>query len=414
MNRVVVTGMGIISPIGNNVEEFWNGLKSGKNGIGYITKIDTENLDIKIAAEVKDFDATAYMKKAEARKMDMFTQYGIAAAVQAMEQSGLSTAEDGNIEAGRLGVYFGSGIGGIQTFVAEQTKVGEKGPNKVSPFFIPMMISNMCAGQIAIRFGAKGSALPMVTACATSNNTIGEAYRAIKHGYADAIIAGGSEAAITPISVAGFANMKALSTKNDPETACCPFDVDRDGFIMGEGAGAVVLESLDHALARGANILAEVVGYGSTCDAHHITAPDPTGEGGAEAMRLALAEANMPDEDKIYINAHGTSTPLNDAGETKVIKLALGEERAKKAIVSSTKSMTGHMLGAAGAAEAIASVLALQNQTVPPTIHLNNQAPECDLDCCPNVARETEINLALSNGLGFGGHNACIALKRYN
>ncbi len=414
MNRVVVTGMGVVSPIGNSIDEFWQNLRDGKNGIGFIEGIDASNLDVKIAGEVKDFDVTKYMKKSEARKADKFTQFGVAAAAQAMEQSGLSTAEDGNIASNRLGVYFGSGIGGIQTFCNEHTKLMEKGPGKVSPFFIPMMIANMCAGTIAIKFGAKGSALPMVTACATSNNTIGEAFRAIKHGYADAIIAGGSEAAITEIAVAGFTNMKALSTKNDPETACCPFDVNRDGFVMGEGAGALVLESLDHALARGAKIYGEVVGYGSTCDAYHMTAPDPTGEGGAESMRLALEEANMPEETHIYINAHGTSTPLNDVSETKVIKLALGEERARKAVVSSTKSMTGHMLGAAGAVEAIASILAIEHQTVPPTIHLNNQDPECDLDCCPNTARETEINLALSNGLGFGGHNACIAIKKYN
>lgn len=411
MSRVVITGMGIVSPIGNNIDEFWTGLINGKNGIAEIQHFDTSDLKVKIAAEVKNFTATDYMEKSEARKADRYTQFGVAAAVQAMNDSELKAGE--NIESERLGVYFGSGIGGIETFCDEHTKLMEKGPNRVSPYFIPSMIANMCAGTIAIKYQAKGPCIPIVTACASSNNTIGEAFHAIKHGYADAIIAGGSEAAITPISIAGFSNMKALSTKNDPETACCPFDTKRDGFVMGEGAGVIILEEYEHAKARGAKIYAEMVGYGCTCDAHHMTAPDPTGEGGAQAMRLALAEANMPDEDKIYINAHGTSTPLNDASETKVIKLALGEDKAKKAIVSSTKSMTGHMLGAAGAVEAIASTLAISNQTVPPTIHLTEQDPECDLDVCPNEARKTEINLALSNSLGFGGHNACIAIKKY-
>ena len=411
MNRVVITGMGVISPVGNNVEEFWDGLVSGRNGISVIQNFDTEDLKVKIAGEVRNFTATDYMEKSEARKADKYTQFGMAAAVQAMKDSGLDSSS--NIAPERLGVYFGSGIGGIQTFCDEHTKLMEKGPGRVSPFFIPSMIANMCAGSIAIKYQAKGPCIPIVTACASSNNTIGEAFHAIKHGYADAIIAGGSEAAICRISVAGFSNMKALSTKNDPETACCPFDTKRDGFVMGEGAGAIILEEYEHAKARGAKIYAEMVGYGCTCDAHHMTAPDPTGEGGAQAMRLALEESGMSDEEHIYINAHGTSTPLNDASETKVIKLALGEEKAKKAIISSTKSMTGHMLGAAGAIEAVASVLALVNQTVPPTIHLTEQDPECDLDVCPNEARKAEINLALSNSLGFGGHNACIAIKRY-
>lgn len=407
--RVVITGMGAITPIGNTVEELWDGLKSGKNGVGPITRFDTADYKAKVAAEVKNFEPAKYMEKSEIRKTDLFAQYGIAAASQAVEDSKII----GTVAPERLGVYFGSGIGGINTFAAEQTKLLEKGPKRVSPYFIPMLISNLCAGSIAIKFNAKGSCLPMVTACATSNNTIGEAFRAIKHGYADAIIAGGAEAAILPVGVAGFMNMMALSTNEDPESACCPFDARRSGFIMGEGAGALVVESYEHAVARGAKIYAEICGYGSTCDAYHITAPDPTGEGGAASMRMALEEANMPDEDKIYVNAHGTSTPLNDKSETKVIKLALGEEKAKKAIISSTKSMTGHMLGAAGAVEAIASVLAINNSLVPPTIHYSEPDPECDLDYCPNTAREAEINLALSNGLGFGGHNACIAIKKF-
>lgn len=409
MKRVVITGMGAVTPIGNTVEEFWEGLKSGKNGVGLITKFDTTEYKAKVAAEVKNFDPSLYMEKAEIRKTDRYCQFGMAAATQAVEDSGIV----GTVAPERLGVYFGSGIGGIETFANEQDKLKEKGPKRVSPFFIPMMISNLCAGSIAIKYKAKGSCLPMVTACATSNNAIGEAYRAIKDGYADAIIAGGAEAAIIPIGVAGFMNMMALTQCEDPEQACCPFDGRRSGFVMGEGAGALVLEEYEHAVNRGATIYAEICGYGSTCDAHHITAPDPSGEGGAAAMRMALEESGMVDEDKIYINAHGTSTPLNDSSETKVIKLALGEEKARKAVISSTKSMTGHMLGAAGAVEAIASVLALRNQLVPPTIHYQQPDPECDLDYCPNEARSAEINLALSNGLGFGGHNACIAIKRF-
>ena len=401
--------MGAITPIGNTVEEFWNNLKSGKNGIGMITRFDTTEYKAKVAAEVKDFDPTLYMEKGDVRKTDLFCQYGIAAASQAVEDSKIL----GTVEPERFGVYFGSGIGGIETFAAEQTKLVEKGPKRVSPFFIPMIISNLCGGSIAIKYNAKASCLPMVTACATSNNTIGEAYRAIKHGYADAIIAGGAEAAIVPVGVAGFSNMMALSQAENPEDACCPFDSRRNGFVMGEGAGALMLESYDHAIARGANIYAEICGYGSTCDAYHITAPEPSGEGGAAAMRIALKEADCTDSDKVYVNAHGTSTPLNDKSETKVIKLALGEENARKAIVSSTKSMTGHMLGAAGAIEAIASVLAVKNSLVPPTINYKEPDPECDLDYCPNEAREADITLALSNGLGFGGHNACIAIRKF-
>ncbi len=410
MNRVVVTGMGVISPIGNNVEEFWNSLKSGTNGVGILDRFDTTEYKVKIAAQVKDFDALQYMDKSQARKRDLYCKYGIAAATQAVEDSKI----EGNIDPERLGVYFGSGIGGLETFSNELEKLITKGPKKVSAFFIPMLISNICAGEIAIKYDAQGSCLPMVTACATSNNTLGEAFRAIKHGYLDAIITGGAEAAIAPAGVAGFANMTALTTNEDPETACCPFSTARSGFVMGEGAGALVLESYEHAVARGATIYAEVVGYGATCDAHHITAPHPEGIGGAKSMKMAMDEAGIKGDEAIYINAHGTSTPLNDKTETKVIKLALGEENAKKAIISSTKSMTGHMLGAAGAAEAIASVMALKEGIVPPTIHLNQPDPECDLDYCPNTAKEVAIEYALSNGLGFGGHNACVAFKKFN
>ncbi len=409
MNRVVITGMGTISPIGNNVEELLSSLKEGKCGIDNITRFDTTEHKAKLAAEVKNFNPLEYMEKAEVRKRDLYCQFGIAAATQAVENSGIV----GNVEPEKLGVYFGSGIGGIETFCTENLKLHQKGAKRVSPFFIPMMISNICAGEIAIKFNAKGSCLPMVTACATSNNTIGEAFRAIKHGYLDAVIAGGSEAAITEVGVAGFSNMMALSQAENVEDACCPFDKRRSGFIMGEGASALILENYDNAIKRGATIYAEVVGYGTSCDAHHITAPDPEGTGGAASMKMAMNEAGIKGDECIYINAHGTSTPLNDKTETMVIKNALGEENARKAVVSSTKSMTGHMLGAAGATEAIACVMALRDGIVPPTINYLVPDEDCDLDYCPNEARELEVEYALSNGLGFGGHNACIALKKY-
>lgn len=409
MNRVVITGLGAVTPIGNNVQELWDSLSKGKNGVGLITRFDTADYKAKVAAEVKNFDPTLYVEKSEVRKNDLYCLYGIAAASQAVEDSGIL----GKVKPERLGVYFGSGIGGIETFAQEQTKLIEKGPKRISPYFIPMLISNICGGTIAIKYQAKGSCLPMVTACATSNNTVGEAFRAIKHGYADAIIAGGAEAAIIEVGVAGFSNMMALTQSDDPETACCPFDARRSGFVMGEGAGALILESLDHALARGAKIYAEVAGYGSTCDAHHITAPDPEGTGGAAAMKMALDEAGYTGKESVYVNAHGTSTPLNDKSETRVIKLALGEDEAKKAVVSSTKSMTGHMLGAAGAVEAIASVLAIKNSLIPPTINFKEADPDCDLNYSFNNATKKDIDIAVSNGLGFGGHNACLAFKKY-
>lgn len=407
MKRVVVTGMGVISPVGNDVETFWESLITGKCGIDYITKIDTSDMKVTIAAEVKDFDPTQYMDKNEVRKTDLFSQYAIAAATQAVEDSNIIN----NIDPQRFGVYMGSGIGGMNTFVREAEKILTGGPKKVSPFFIPMLISNIGAGHIAIKYNAMGPSLPIVTACATSTNAIGEAFRTIKFGYADAIIAGGSEATINRLGIAGFTNCMALSTKNDPKNSCMPFDKRRDGFVMGEGAGALILEEYEHAKKRGAKIYAEIGGYGNTCDAHHITAPHPEALGAANAIKLSIAEANMQDAKDIYINAHGTSTPLNDKAETLAIKTAL-LEKANTAVISSTKSMTGHMLGAAGAVEAIASILALKTGVIPPTIGYVEKDEDCDLDYVPNTARKKEIELALSVSLGFGGHNACIAFTK--
>ena len=408
MKRVVITGMGVISPVGNTLDTFWDSLSQGVCGIDFITKFDTELLKVKIAAEVKGFDATQYMEKGEARKTDLYAQYAIAAAAEAMRQSGL-TVED----PFRFGVYVGSGIGGMETFMNECRKLFEQGPRRVSPHFIPMMIANIAAGTIAMKYNAMGPTLPTVTACATSSNAIGEAFRAIKHGYADAILAGGAEAALNPLGVAGFTNCMALSTRNDPKDSSIPFDKRRDGFVMGEGAGILVLEEYEHAKARGAHIYAEVVGYGNTCDAYHVTAPHPESLAAAQAIRQGMQEAGLKPEDAkhLYINAHGTSTPLNDKAETLAIKLAL-EEYAKDVVVSSTKSMTGHMLGAAGAVEAIASVMALNMGIVPPTIGYKEPDEACDLDIVPNVARKADPKYALSLSLGFGGHNACIALKK--
>ncbi len=409
MFRVAITGLGAVTPVGNSVGEMWESIKAGKCGIDYITKFDTSDFKVKLAAEVKDFDPSVVMDRGEIRKSDLFGQYAMAAAVEAMGDSGLISGE--NIAPERFGVYFGSGIGGMQTFIDEVIKCRDGGPKKVSPFMIPAMIINMAAGTIAIRFGCKGPAIPVVTACATSTNAIGEAYRAIKHGYADAVIAGGSEAAILPVSLAGFANMKALTESEDPSRASIPFDRERSGFVMGEGAGVMILEEMERAKARGAKIYGELCGYGSTCDAHHITAPDPEAVGGAAAIRAALEESGVNSDD-IYINAHGTSTPLNDRSETVAIKKALGEERAHKINVSSTKSMTGHMLGAAGAVEAIISALALRDGVVPPTIGYREPDPECDLNITPNEAVRKNLDLCLSTSLGFGGHNACIAIKK--
>ncbi len=409
MRRVVITGMGCVTPIGNDVPTFWESLKNGKCGIGPITHFDTTDYKVKVAGEVKDFDPLQYMEKSEIRKFDVFCWYAMAAATQAVEESGIKDT----LPPQRIGTYFGSGIGGMSTFAEEQKVLMEKGPRRVSPFFVPGMIINMAGGLIAIKYNFQGASIPIVTACATGNNAIGEAYRAIKHGYLDAVLTGGAEAAIIPIGVAGFSNMKALSTTEDPAAACVPFDARRNGFVMGEGAGALVLEEYEHAVARGAKIYGELCGYGVSCDAHHITAPHPEGLGGAAALTMALEEAGgCEDFSKLYINAHGTSTPLNDSGETKAIKKALGEEAAHKCMVSSTKSMTGHMLGAAGAVEAIASVLAVKEGIVPPTIGYQEPDPECDLDYVPNVAREAQVDLALSASLGFGGHNAYLAFRR--
>ena len=407
MRRVVITGLGAVTPIGNDVPSFWEGLKTGTNGIAPVTRFDASEYKAKLAAEVKDFDPLAYMEKPEIRKTDLFTQYAMAAACQAMQDSGL----EGKIASERLGVYVGSGIGGFETLANEHQKLIEKGPRRVSPHFIPMMIANIAAGNIAIRFQATGPCLPVTTACATSTNAVGEAFHAIRYGYADAILAGGSEAAITPLGFAGFINCMALSTSENPARASIPFDKERDGFIMGEGAGILVLEEYEHAVARGAKIYAEISGYGCTCDAYHVTAPHPEAEGGARAIRLAVEEAGRQGETKVYINAHGTSTPLNDKSETIAIKKAFGED-AYKLLVSSTKSMTGHMLGAAGAVEAIAAVLALQEGVVPPTIGLQVPDPDCDLDYVPGTARAAALEMALSVSLGFGGHNACVAFTK--
>ncbi|WP_312692702.1 beta-ketoacyl-ACP synthase II [Caproiciproducens sp.] len=408
MRRVVVTGLGVISPVGNTAEAFWDSLISGRSGIDFITKFDTTDYKVKIAAEVKDFDPHDYMEKGEIRKTDLFAQYAIAAAAQAVEDSGIL----GKVEPERFGVYVGSGIGGMNTFINECDKLLKGGPRKVSPLFVPMMISNMASGNIAIKYNAQGPSLPVVTACATSTNAVGEAFRAIRFGYADAILAGGAEATVNPLAIAGFTNCMALSTKNIPEESSIPFDKRRDGFVMGEGAGILILEEYEHAKARGAKIYAEISGYGNTCDAHHITAPHPEAIGGARAISLAMEEAGLQEETEIYINAHGTGTPLNDKSETIAIKKALGD-RAYQICISSTKSMTGHMLGAAGAVEAIVSVLALERGIIPPTVGYREKDEDCDLDYVPNTARKREVNAALSVSLGFGGHNACIALRKY-
>ena len=408
MNRVAVTGLGVITPVGNDVETFWENLVAGTCGIDMITRFDTADMKVKIAAEVKDFDPSLYMDKGEIRKTDLYAQYAMAAAVQAMEDSKIQ----GTVAPERLGVYLGSGIGGMTTFMQECQKLSEKGPKRISPFFIPMMISNIASGNIAIRFHAQGPSMCVSTACATSSNAIGEAYRAIKYGYADAMIAGGAEATINALAVAGFTNCQALSTNPDPKTACVPFDKRRDGFVMGEGGGVIVLEEYEHAKKRGANIYAELCGYGNTNDAYHMTAPRADAMGATNAILAALGECSMPEDAVLYINAHGTSTPLNDKTETLAFKQALGEEKARKALISSTKSMTGHMLGATGAVEAVASVLALKNGIVPPTIGYQEKDEDCDLDYVPNTARKADITFALSTNLGFGGHNACLAFQK--
>lgn len=413
--RVVITGTGTISPVGNNTETFWKNILDGVCGIDFIKSIPTDDLPVKIAGEIKDFNPADYgIETPFARKQDKFTIYAVAAAWQAMNESGLKAdEEEGNISPDRLGVYVGSGIGGFTTQVRETEKIIKEGAKWVSPLFIPTMISNIAAGNIALRHNACGPCLPVVTACATSTHAIGEAYRAIRHGYAEAVIAGGAEAAIIPLGIAGFANAKALSRSEDPKYASLPFSADRSGFVMAEGAGMLVLEEYEHAISRGANILAEVCGYGNTCDAYHVTAPRPDGQTQAKAIKMALAEAGYNCDDVLYINAHGTGTALNDPSETTAFKIALGED-AYKAHISSTKGATGHMLGAAGAIEAIASILALRDGIVPPTINLTNPDPELDLDYTPNKPVKTDLTIAVSDSLGFGGHNGAVAFRKYN
>lgn len=409
MERVVLTGMGAVTPLGNSVPAYWDGLKNGVNGIKTITSFDTTGYKATVAGEVTGFDPLAFMEKKEAAHMDRNCQFALAAAKEALEQSGLM---ESGIDPFRVGTFISSGIGGLQVFEIEHEKLLNKGPRRLSPFAIPMMIANMATAHVSMAFGLKGESYAPVSACASGTQAVGEAMRAIRHGYLDAAVAGGAEACITPVAIAGFSNMHALSLEQDPEQACCPFDKKRSGFIMGEGAGVLVLESLTHAKARGAQIIAEVIGYGSTSDAYHITSPDPTGEGPACAIRMALEDGGVTADDVTYINAHGTSTPINDASETQAIKIALSDA-AYHCKISSTKSMTGHLLGAAGAIEAIACAKAIEEGVIPPTIHLTEQDEACDLDYVPNQAVLCEVDVALSNSLGFGGHNAAIALRRF-
>ncbi|MEG0285655.1 MAG: beta-ketoacyl-ACP synthase II [Vagococcus sp.] len=409
MRRVVVTGIGAVTPLGNTAEEFMKNVLAGKNGIAPIKRFDASETGITVAAEVKDFDPTLYMEKKEAKRMDMFSVYGIAAATQAMEDSGLDIEK---INPDRLGVIVSSGIGGMETIQNQVIRMHDKGPKRVAPFFVPMAIGNMAAGNISIKVGAKGICTSVVTACASATNAIGEAFRNIKHGYQDAILAGGAEATVCEIGISGFAALTALTPATDPNRASIPFDKDRSGFVMGEGSGVLVLEELEHALARGAKIYGEVVGYGSNSDSYHITSPNPDGSGAGKCMLLAMEEAGITASDVSYINAHGTSTPANDSGETTAIKYALGEE-AKNVPVSSTKSMVGHLLGAAGAVEALACLAALEADFVPPTIGLETPEEACDLDYVPQTGRAHQVEYTLSNSLGFGGHNAVICMKKW-
>ena len=406
--RVVVTGMGAISPVGKGLEENWNNLVAGVNGIDNITLFDTTDYKAKLDGEVKDFNPRDYMEKSDVLKTDRYAQFAIAAASEAVQMSGII----GNVDPERFAVYFGTGIGGMATFTKEHNTLLKRGPSRVSPFFVPMMIANMSSGLLSIRYNAQGPAMPAVTACASGSNAIGEAMRLIRHGYADAVIAGGSEAAISECGVAGFINMQALSTATDKNEASLPFDKRRSGFVIAEGGAALILEEYEHAKRRNATIFAELVGYGSTSDAYHITAPRADAEGARRAMSQALKEAGYTDSDSVYINAHGTGTPLNDKAETLAIKHSLGEDAARRAAISSTKSMTGHMLGAAGAIEAIVAIKALESGIIPPTINLLERDEECDLDYTANKAGKKDITLSLSNSLGFGGHNATLAFRR--
>ena len=407
--RVVITGIGAITPIGNNVEEFWKGIKEGKCGIDEITHFDTTNYKVKLAAEVKNYNPEEYFDRRSAKRLDKFSQFAIIATKEAWNDSKLDKEKE---DMERIGVILGSGIGGLETMEKEMSNLHEKGPDRVSPMFIPMNIVNMAAGNVAIELGTKGESIAMVTACASGTHCIGESFRMIKNGYQDIVISGGTESTITPIGIAGFTNIKALSQSTDKNRASIPFDKERSGFVMGEGAGIVILEELEHAKARGAKIYAEVVGYGATSDAYHITSPAPEGEGGARAMKIAMEEAGAKPEDITYINAHGTSTHLNDSCETMAIKTALGEA-SKKVMVSSTKGHTGHLLGAAGGVEAVVCAKAVEEGFVPATINYQVPDEECDLDIVPNEGRKVDIKYAMSNSLGFGGHNASILLKKY-
>ena len=411
LQRVVVTGLGAVTPIGNSVADYWSGLTSGRNGVASISLFDASRHACRFAAEVKDFDPTGFIEPKEAKRWDRYCKFGVVAAKQALAHAGLEITE---ANAERIGVSIGSGVGGLLTMETQAHVLEGKGPGRVSPFTVPMMIPNMATGLAAIALGAKGPSSAVATACAAGSNAIGDAFRLLQMGKADAMICGGAESAITPLGVAGFASAKALSFRNDdPATASRPFDKERDGFVIGEGSGVLVLETLSHAKARGATILAEIVGYGTTCDAHHITSPTPGGVGGAAAMRLALEDGGLNADSIDYVNAHGTSTPANDSNETAAIKSALGQ-RAQKIPVSSTKSMTGHLLGGSGGIEAVACVLALQHNVVPPTINYTNPDPDCDLDVVPNAAREHTLETVLSNSFGFGGHNVCLAFQRMN
>ena len=410
IKRVVVTGLGSITPLGNNLEEYWQGLLAGRSGVGKVSLFDTSQFNCQIGAEVKGFDPNDYMEKKEAKRIDRFSQFAIAASKQALADSQFVIND---LNADRVGVLIGTGVGGIQIMESQKEILLTKGPRRVSPFTIPSMIANMAAGLTAIHTGAKGPNSCTVTACAAGSHAIGDAFRLIQRGYADAMICGGAEAAITPLSFAGFCSAKALSTRNDaPEQASRPFDVDRDGFVMGEGSGILILEELEHALNRNATIYGEIVGYGMTCDAYHMTSPVPEGLGAARAIEVALKDAGLSAESVSYINAHGTSTPANDSTETKAIKKALGKS-AYEVAISSTKSMTGHLLGGSGGIEAVATVMAIANDRVPPTINLKNIDPECDLDYIPNQSRTLKVEVALSNSFGFGGHNVTLAFKQY-
>ena len=407
--RVVITGLGAITPVGNNVEEFWKGIKEGKCGIDEITAFDTTGYKVHLAGEIKGYNEENYFDKREAKRMDKFSQYAIIAAREAWKDSGLDKEKE-NME--RVGVILGSGIGGLATIEKDNRALVEKGPDRVSPMYIPMCIGNMAAGNVAIELGAKGESISMVTACASGTHCIGESFRMIKHGYQDVVIAGGTEAPITPSGIAGFTNIKALTQVTDKNRASIPFDKERSGFVMGEGSGVVILEELEHAKARGAKIYAEIVGYGATSDAYHITSPAPGGEGGARAMKVAMEEAGIKPEEVTYINAHGTSTHLNDSCETSAVKTAFGEY-AKKVMISSTKGNTGHLLGAAGGVEAVICAKSVEEGFVPATINYKVPDEECDLDIVPNEGRNVDVKYAMSNSLGFGGHNASILLKKY-